>query len=556
MVLRQTLGPCSKSLRSHLSSLWSSIWFDLGVVKNSQPLETKPNSSTGSCFYVRLFITPKVTPIKIVRRLLQPCLNSRDIFHKNQKLLAQQPKKSFSFTCRPTKNTLKTMSDSDSSNGGEDKMQQLLAEWDEKDEGFEDGDDDSEAREARARLAALKADDSDSDSDDGGAKADDDDDLESEYELEEVEVEVEEEVEVSANGDDATYQSADSENDDDAEEIVDTLKKKPKKKKEKKETKKITDIDEDDDDEDRAMKALLAGWDAENGGDDDDDDDEDEEDDDDEDSEPEEREVILDDNVIDHIVLAAPDLDEAMGEFEKKTGLAATIAGTIKGLGIKCARISFTDSSYLEIIAPDPKGPGPIGELIKSKGIKELTPFHFAIRSRRAEALKDEVTKFGYTPDHITMFGAKADGTPRKWEMLYLYGHKIGGACPYFINWANSDHPCATLPVVGKLKKVVIRAPEDDPVHKLLEHTKAEGITVEIGDKPKLAVSFSSPEGTVKFSTHRAVGFKFPGFEADVGEVPDGDGEQDADVEFDDPKMPELLPVDGDADAPIDEDYD
>lgn len=440
-------------------------------------------------------------------------------------------------------------------------MQQLLAEWDDDDEGkddpFVDGDDDDGSdAEAKARLAAMKADDSDSDSDNGSAKvgSDLDDD---EYEFEEVEVEVEEEVEVSANGDDATYLSADSDNDDgdEGDAIVDELKKKPKKKKEKKETKKITDVDDDDDDEDRAMKALLAGWDADNGaGDDDDEDDEDEDDsDDDEDSEPEEREVVLDDNVIDHIVLAAPDLDEAMGEFEKKTGLAATIAGTIKGLGIKCARISFTDSSYLEIIAPDPKGPGPIGELIKSKGIKELTPFHFAIRSRRAEALKDEVTKFGYTPDHITMFGAKPDGTPRKWEMLYLYGHKIGGACPYFINWANSDHPCATLPVVGKLKKVVIRAPEDDPVHKLLAHVGVDGISVEIGDKPKLAVSFSSPEGTVKFSTHRAVGFKFPGFEADVGEVPDDD-EEDADVEFEDPKMPELLAVDDDADAPIEDD--
>ena len=442
-------------------------------------------------------------------------------------------------------------------------MQQLLAEWDGDEEGNDDpfvdgGDDGSDGSDddAKKRLAALKADESDSDSDNGSAKEgsdlDDDDD---EYELEEVEVEVEEEVEVSANGDDATYLSADSDNeDDDGDAIVDELKKKPKKKKEKAEAKKITDANDDDDDEDRAMKALLAGWDADNGAaDDDDEDEDDDDDDDDEDSEPEEREVVLDDNVIDHIVLAAPDLDEAMGEFEKKTGLAATIAGTIKGLGIKCARISFTDSSYLEIIAPDPKGPGPIGELIKSKGIKELTPFHFAIRSRRAEALKDEVTKFGYTPDHITMFGAKADGTPRKWEMLYLYGHKIGGACPYFINWANSDHPCATLPVVGKLKKVVIRAPEEDPVHKLLGHVAADGITVEVGDKPKLAFSFSSPEGTVKFSTHRAVGFKFPGFEADVGEMADDD-EEDADVEFEDPKMPELLAVDDDADAPIDDD--
>ena len=142
------------------------------------------------------------------------------------------------------------------------------------------------------------------------------------------------------------------------------------------------------------------------------------------------------------------------------------------------------------------------------------------------------------------MFGAKADGTPRKWEMLYLYGHRIGGACPFFINWANSDHPCATLPVVGKLKKLTIRAPEDDPVHQLLEHVGVNGINVEVGDKPKLAVSFTSPEGTIKFSTHKAIGFKFPGFEADVGVIPGDEGEQDADVVFEEPAMPQLLPVD------------
>ena len=240
-----------------------------------------------------------------------------------------------------------------------------------------------------------------------------------------------------------------------------------------------------------------------------------------------------------------------MGEFEKKTGVAVVIAGTVKGLGIKCARISFTDSSYLEIIAPDPKGPGPIGELIKAKGIKELVPFHYAIRSSRAEELKDEVTEFGYTPDHITMFGAKPDGTPRKWEMLYLYGHSLGGTCPFFINWANSDHPCATLPVVGKLKKLAIRAPEDDPVHKLFDHVGVEGVAVEVGDKPKLAVTFSSPEGTVKFSTHKAVGFKFPGFEADVAAVDGDDSDDESEAEVSDPEDPDMLPVDDDADEPL-----
>lgn len=422
------------------------------------------------------------------------------------------------------------MSDDDSDNEEDVKMQQLLSEWDDKEEDKDDlyvdtEEDEEDVPKKKEKKEKKKKKDK------------------------------KKKKEAAEDGDEMTYMTAD---DDDAggdEPIVDELKKKPKKKKDKAKAKKLTDADDDDDEEDAEMKKLMAAWDEDNDAEEDDDEDEvADEDDDDESSDASEREVILDDNVIDHIVLAAPDLEEAMGEFEKKTGVAVVIAGTVKGLGIKCARISFTDSSYLEIIAPDPKGPGPIGELIKSKGIKELVPFHYAIRTKRAEELKDEVAQFGYTPDHITMFGAKPDGTPRKWEMLYLYGHKIGGTCPFFINWATSDHPCATLPVVGQLKKLTIRAPEDDPVHKLLAHVGAEGITVEVGDKAKLAVTFSSPEGTVKFSTHKAVGFKFPGFEADVGVIDGDDGEQDADVEFDNPEAPDLLPVDDDLDDDDDDD--
>lgn len=450
------------------------------------------------------------------------------------------------------------------------KMQQLLDEWDDQDaakEEYVDSDGDEEDHQAAASIKAAlaKKDDSSNAEDEEEAEAEDEpeaeDDSEDEAEDEEPAEEAEESESEGAGSDaepvaseneesekqeddepalKATDEESDGEDDeskdDDAPVVV---KKKPKKKKSKSPSKTATDPSDDDNDEDQAMKALLATWDAEHGeeggGDDDDEDDSD-------DSEASERELELEDNVVDHIVLAAADLEEAMAEFQKKTGVQPVIAGTIKGLGIKCARISFADASYLEIIAPDPKGPGPIGELIKNKKITELTPFHFAIRTSRAESLKDEVTKFGYTPDHITMFGSKADGTPRKWEMLYLYGHKMGGTCPFFINWANSDHPCATLPIVGKLKKLTIRAPEGDPVHQLLEHIGVEGITVETGKK-KLSFQFKSPEGTIKFSTDKAVGFKFPGFEADVGAIPGDDGEQDAEVIFQDPKLPDLLPV-------------
>lgn len=470
----------------------------------------------------------------------------------------------------------------------EDEENEQEAEADEEEESDEEEEeeeeeaavqaesDDEEEEGSEEEEAAAEAEESEEEDEDEEEEQENDDDEEDEEEEEEdeeeevanaktlavddSEEEAEEEPE-NANSveleEDATpfkvtTPTTDIESDNDDNMTVDTmmtsdptkdkLKKKPKKSKPKKTPKKVSDPQEGDTEEDAAMKALLASWDADNGIAEDDEEDEEEADANDSDSEAEEREVILEDNVIDHLVLAGHDLEASMKEFHLKTGLEPVIAGTIKGLGIKCARISFNDATYLEIIAPDPKGPGPIGELIKKQNFKELTPFHWAVRTRHTEELKDEVGQFGYTPDHITMFGSKPDGTPRKWEMLYLYGHKMGGTCPFFINWANSDHPCATLPIVGKLRKVTIRAPEDDPVHQLLDHVHVKSLQIEEG-KRKFSFSFKCPEGTVKFSTDKAVGFKFPGFEADVGAIPGDEGEQDAEVVFDDPKLPELLPV-------------
>jgi len=327
-------------------------------------------------------------------------------------------------------------------------MEAMLEEWDAKEtsEHYDDGDassdseggDEEDDGDAEARLAALKRSmataggDSDESESAVSAAASEESESEEEEAVEEEisEEEVEEEVEVSeeeesedeaeedVEEEEEEEAAAPVEDDDDGEviddgDITDTLKKKPKKKKEKVKVKKLSEEIDPNDAEAVEMAKLLGDW----GVDDDDDADDDDDDDDDEESDASEREVVLDDGVIDHIVLAAPDLDEAMSNFEKMTGIAPKVAGTINGLGIKCARISFNDSSYLEIIAPDPKGPGPIGNLIKSRGIKELTPFHFAIRSSKAEDLKTEVKQFGYVPDHITMFGGTKDGVPKKWEV-------------------------------------------------------------------------------------------------------------------------------------------
>jgi Glyoxalase-like domain len=436
---------------------------------------------------------------------------------------------------------------SESSAEEELKLEKLKAAWNVNNPSDEDDSDSSyDARGQSTKMAPPKAEASDSDEESSESEEESEDEdsdgaaSESESEYDEVEAVDDEELADESAPTDNEEDNSDVSVVDDGN-IEDTLKRKPKKRKQKVKVAPITAPSADDDEEAAKMKELLADWvtdDNDGAASSDSDDDED-------DSESSEREVELNDNVIDHIVLAAPNLEDAMAEFEKMTGVGTNVAATIKGLGIKSARISFNDASYIEIIAPDPKEPGPIGNLLKSRNLAELTPFHFAIRSSKAEQLKTEVKKFGYVPDHITMFGAKKDGTPRKWELLYLYGHKLGGICPFFINWSNTDHPCSKLPVVGKLKKFTIRAPKDDPVHALLEHVGVQGINIEVG-KPKMSFQFNSPEGTIKFAASKATGFKFPGFESDCGDIGDLEnlGSSCEDLDFDDPETPELLEVD------------
>jgi hypothetical protein len=247
------------------------------------------------------------------------------------------------------------------------------------------------------------------------------------------------------------------------------------------------------------------------------------------------------------VVLAAPDLEAAITEFQDKTGIEPRISGSIKGLGIKTARVSFEGSSFLEIIAPDPEKGGPIGNLLRASGLTGLKPFHWAIRSSKTGELSAPFKKIGYTPDCIGMFGAREDGTPRKWEMLYLYGHSLRGICPFFINWDNSDHPCETMPIVGELIQVKVTAPAEDKIHKLISETGSSGFSLDEGP-PHFEVKFDSPEGEVEFTATKMVGFRFPGFEDEHGPI-EGEEEEEA-PEFVMPEMPEMLEVgDFDPDA-------
>jgi hypothetical protein len=291
--------------------------------------------------------------------------------------------------------------------------------------------------------------------------------------------------------------------------------------------------------EDADMKQLMAKWDAENEDTaelSDDDDDACSVGDCDNELEQYRHEVHANDNALDHIVLGTSDLARSIEDFGKLTGVKpvsklalpplgarvrqrlnltrdaslsySTVVISLNGLGTKSASVSFDGCSYVEIIGPDPKHPGmPLGDRLSKIKPGKMVPIHYAIRNTKASEMKKKTwPDMGFGCDKVTMVAVDR-GMPWKWDLIFLEGHNDGGLVPFFIDWGDASHAAGKLPIVGSLGKVVVRAPTNNAVHKVL--AGVDGIDAQSGED-LFEFSFKSSNGTHTFSASELIGISFP----------------------------------------------
>jgi hypothetical protein len=201
--------------------------------------------------------------------------------------------------------------------------------------------------------------------------------------------------------------------------------------------------------------------------------------------------------LIDHLAYAAPDLEAAVSELERRLGVRAAPGGKHRGLGTHNALLSLGDS-YLEIIAPDPEQPAPAQP--RPFGIDGLGRPRLAGWAARAPDIDERVRRArgtGYDPGEVLEFGREApDGARLTWR--FTFPPSAGdGLVPFLIDWGDTPHPSAGAP--GGCSLVSLRAehPAPDGIEAMLE---ALGVELDVARGPEAALIavLDTPNGRVE----------------------------------------------------------
>ncbi|MER5791606.1 VOC family protein [Streptomyces sp. NPDC001980] len=203
--------------------------------------------------------------------------------------------------------------------------------------------------------------------------------------------------------------------------------------------------------------------------------------------------------LLDHLVLATPDLAATVADFTRRTGVAPAPGGAHPDLGTRNHLVSLGGASYLEIIGPDPDQALPPGA--RPFGVDGLTaarPVTWAIRPPDLDAAVAAARGRGYDPGTPRpMSRRRPGGTLLEWRLTDGDTAHPSGLVPFLIGWGASPHPTASGLPVTPLLAVSATAPDPAELRPLLA---ALGTDLALSEGPvSLSFTVDTPHGPVTF---------------------------------------------------------
>jgi hypothetical protein len=199
-------------------------------------------------------------------------------------------------------------------------------------------------------------------------------------------------------------------------------------------------------------------------------------------------------SVIDHLIFAAPDLDDGIREIEDRFGVRAEGGGQHVGLGTHNKLVALGPSTYLEIIAPDPAQPEPPGP--RPYGVDGVTRsglVGWALASDDIDRAVHRARAAGFDAgDVINGHRLTADGVTLRWRSTG--NARTAGLVPFLISWGDTPHPAASAPSGLRMESLWVEHPDPESIGRILRALGAE-VDVVQADRAALVAELVGPLG-------------------------------------------------------------
>jgi hypothetical protein len=202
---------------------------------------------------------------------------------------------------------------------------------------------------------------------------------------------------------------------------------------------------------------------------------------------------------VDHLVYATPDLDRGITEIELLLGVSPAHGGRHSAWGTQNALAALGPSSYLEILAPDPKHAPDCRE--RPLGLDVLRQSRlatWAAKTRELTTVRTQAARHGIELGRILAGSRRQpDGALLTWRLTDPYCVVAEGVLPFFIDWGRSAHPASSAPQGAILVGLRAEHPHADRVKQMLRATGLD-LPVRVGPAAVLVAVIDGPNGRVE----------------------------------------------------------
>ena len=200
---------------------------------------------------------------------------------------------------------------------------------------------------------------------------------------------------------------------------------------------------------------------------------------------------------IDHVIYAAPDLDAAVDDLERRCGVRAAGGGRHDGQGTHNRLLRLGPATYLEVVAPDPGQPEPAEPRPYGvDGVRRPGIVGWALACDDVEAAREQARAAGFDPGEVVDgWRRTVDGTLLRWRVTR--NAMTAGVVPFLISWGTTEHPAVSAPAGLTLDQLHVEHPDRPAVESRL---RALGADVEVrpGPAPGIVVGLSGPQGVLE----------------------------------------------------------